>query len=267
MVTRILSALAGLVVLGVVMFSGKIFLSLAIAAVASLAVYEALKAYGFHKNLFFVVSGIITSVLYALVKYIEIVWIALGMFVLIVAFVGILLLKHEDIKTKDMFAVLFSVFVIPFVFSTLGYIREEKFGEYLIWLPFISAWLTDTFAYFGGKLFGRHKLCPKLSPKKTIEGSISGIFGALLGYIVYGIMINSIWNLNVNMVAFVVISLISSVLSQMGDLFASSIKRENGVKDFGNLMPGHGGALDRFDSLLLTAPFVFICINILTLIY
>ena len=267
MAIRIISAIVGLLVLGVIMFSKEIVLSAAIAVVASVAVYEALKAYGFSKNKFFVLSGAITSVLYALVNYIDKDLISLLLFVMIVLFVVVLLLHHETIKTKDIFAVIFSVFIIPFVFSTLGYIRKVQFGEYLIWLPFISAWLTDTFAYFGGKFFGRHKLCPKISPKKTVEGSVSGIFGAVIGYIVYGLIIKNVWNLNVNMVAFVIISLVTSVLSQMGDLFASTIKRENGVKDFGNLMPGHGGALDRFDSLILTAPFILICIKIITLIY
>ena len=136
-------------------------------------------------------------------------------------------------------------------------------GAYYVWLPFISAWLTDSFAYFGGYFFGKNKLCPDISPKKTVEGAVFGVVGAVVGYVVYSYMLKGIWNIDVSTLWFVIISVFTSVISQMGDLFASLMKRENGIKDFGNLMPGHGGALDRFDSILLTSPFIFIFLKLM----
>ena len=189
-------------------------------------------------------------------------------YILVVAILYALymLLNHEEFLSKDLFTALSVTLMIPFVFSTLGYIRLGAYGAYLVWLPFISAWLTDTFAYFGGFFFGKHKLCPKISPKKTVEGAISGIIGAVIGYIVYAGFLKNIWGYSVNILNFAVIALVTSILSQMGDLLASCIKREYGVKDFGNIMPGHGGVLDRFDSLILTAPCIYICLKIFTLI-
>ena len=121
-----------------------------------------------------------------------------------------------------------------------------------IWLVFIIAWGTDTFAYVFGMLFGKHKLCPSLSPKKTIEGSIGGIIGAIgltYLYIKY-LEIDAYW-------AFLLIAFIGSIVAQIGDLTASKIKRVTGIKDFGFIMPGHGGVLDRFDSILFIAPYTY----------
>ncbi len=267
MLVRIMSALIGLVIMFAVMFSGEAVLTLAVSVISFIGVYEALKAYGYHKNKIFVISGFFTSFLYGSLKFTGSEIIFLLVFAVSVIYIGSMLFHHDKIKTMDLFTLLFITLGIPFVFSTIGYIRDMEYGIYLVWLPFISAWLTDTFAYFGGRFFGRHKLCPEISPKKTVEGSISGVIGAIAGYLVYGIVLNNVWHLNINFPLFLSIGAVTSVLSQMGDLFASCIKRENGVKDFGKLMPGHGGVLDRFDSLVLTAPVIYICLKIFTLIY
>ena len=124
------------------------------------------------------------------------------------------------------------------------------YGLYLV------AFLTDTFAYFTGYLFGKHKLIPKVSPKKTVEGSIGGIIGSTVGCIIFGYLFN------LDMTAMVIIGSIGSIVAQFGDLFASSIKRYVGIKDYGKLIPGHGGVLDRFDSVILVAPFVYYAIII-----
>ena len=121
---------------------------------------------------------------------------------------------------------------------------------------FIIAWGTDTFAYLSGSLFGKTKLCPKLSPKKTVEGSLGGILGAIILTLIYAkyFGVFPVWK-------FVLLSLIGSIIAQIGDLTASKIKRLTGIKDFGFIMPGHGGVLDRFDSILFTAPFIYYFVN------
>lgn len=133
-------------------------------------------------------------------------------------------------------------------------VRIDMLREYrvLIWLVFITAFGTDVFAYFTGVFLGKHKLCPKISPKKTIEGSVGGIIGSALLSGVFGYLFApEIW------IHCVVIGLLGSVAAQAGDLTASAFKRKLGIKDYGNLIPGHGGVLDRFDSVLFTAPFVY----------
>jgi phosphatidate cytidylyltransferase len=111
--------------------------------------------------------------------------------------------------------------------------------------------MTDTFAYFSGYLFGKHKLIPNVSPKKTIEGSIGGILGSTICCLIFGYIFK------LDMALMIVMGIIGSIIAQIGDLFASSIKRYVGIKDYGNLIPGHGGVLDRFDSVILVAPFVY----------
>ncbi|HHV39427.1 MAG TPA: phosphatidate cytidylyltransferase [Tepidimicrobium sp.] len=158
------------------------------------------------------------------------------------------LLLKKDIALIDIFITLFGILYIPFLMQHIIYLD----GNIYIWLIFITAWGTDTFAYIFGTLFGRKKLCPKLSPNKTIEGSLGGVFGAILltfGFAKY-FNLFPLWRL-------ILLAIIGGVIAQLGDLTASRIKRITGIKDFGFIMPGHGGVLDRFDSILFTAPLVY----------
>lgn len=129
-------------------------------------------------------------------------------------------------------------------------------GKIYVWLIFIIAFATDTCAYFAGYAFGKHKLIPKVSPKKTIEGSIGGILGSTLICLAFG------YYFNIDLKVIVILGFLGSIVAQVGDLFASSIKRYVGIKDYGKLIPGHGGILDRFDSVILVAPFVYSIINL-----
>ena len=133
-------------------------------------------------------------------------------------------------------------------------IRQHEHGKILIWMLFISAWSTDTFAYFAGKALGKHKLCPAISPKKTVEGSVGGIVGCIAIILIYSYACAAYTGYSLNCLNAVLFACAASVVSQFGDLAASCIKREHGAKDYGNLIPGHGGILDRFDSTLLIAP-------------
>ena len=140
---------------------------------------------------------------------------------------------------------------------SIALLRRQIAGVYLYGLIFIGAWMTDTGAYFVGVLFGKHKLIPKVSPKKTIEGSVGGILGCIAGFALYGFIIQSVCEVSVNYVAIIVLAAIISVVSQFGDLVASYIKREREIKDFGFIFPGHGGVLDRFDSIIAVAPTIY----------
>lgn len=165
---------------------------------------------------------------------------------------------------SDVASVFTGVLYITLSFSALALLRHQTpNGGYLYLLVFFGAWVTDTFAYFTGRFFGRHKLNPVISPKKTIEGSIGGIVFCMLSFVLFGVVMQSgKWGFSVHYPLLLVAGLVCSVVSQVGDLITSLIKREHGVKDYGRIFPGHGGVLDRFDSVLAIAPVLLIFSNL-----
>ena len=194
--------------------------------------------------------------------------------------------RYADRKIELIFALYFCYFVLSSVIAlfsggklavsdtaaSVGYISYASFGLtslvflrdlsgagiYAVFLPFVISWMTDTFAYFCGMAIGRHKLIPSVSPKKTVEGSIGGTLFAVLLSALYCFAMNRIFGVEVSYIAIIVISFVCSLLSQCGDLIMSLIKRHYGIKDYGRLFPGHGGVLDRFDSIIITSPFIYL---------
>lgn len=162
-------------------------------------------------------------------------------------------------QASQVMAAFFSFVYAPVMLSCIYLTRSLNHGIYLVWMIFISSWICDTCAYFAGITLGKHKLTPKLSPKKSIEGAIGGVLGsavvgALFGYFVVEHIIEE---QNVTWV-FALISAAGACISQVGDLAASGIKRNHEIKDYGRLIPGHGGIMDRFDSVIFTAPMVYL---------
>ena len=148
-------------------------------------------------------------------------------------------------------------------FAALSAVRYGvALGAYLCLLVFIGPWVTDTFAYFTGRFFGRHKLIPEVSPKQTVEGSVGGTVFCIVGYIVFGLVMQFGYGFTVNYAMLAVAGLLVAVISQIGDLIASLIKREHGIKDYGNVFPGHGGVMDRFDSVLTTSILLWLLMQI-----
>jgi phosphatidate cytidylyltransferase len=163
-------------------------------------------------------------------------------------------------STEDCFYALLT-YIYPLIFYIfmvlVSTFKDKALRLTAMLLMFAGPLMGDTMAYFIGILFGRHKLCPLISPKKTIEGSVAGVFGGLLGgTLVYALQ--GLWNGYFNILQLAVVGLLCGMLGQIGDLFASSIKRWAGVKDFGTIFPGHGGMMDRLDSVLFCAPIIFV---------
>ena len=170
---------------------------------------------------------------------------------------GIVISKNMKVNIVDISVTFFGICYIVLFLMFAPIIRENlENGKIIIWYVFFSAWGTDTFAYLIGRKFGKHKFS-EISPKKSIEGCLAGICGAIVLNIVYTIVCNSVFDLGINYLAIVAISIILSILGQIGDLAASSIKRYCDIKDYSNLIPGHGGMLDRIDSVLFILPFAY----------
>lgn len=184
-----------------------------------------------------------------------------GMGALVLMFLAcmfVYVFRFPKYHADQVMAVFFCAFYPGVLFSFLYLTRELTWGVYLVWLIFISSWICDTCAYLTGMAIGRHKLAPVLSPKKSIEGSIGGVAGsALVGALFAWIFLLPLTNQPETVWAVALISAAGAVISQVGDLAASAIKRDHQIKDYGKLIPGHGGIMDRFDSVLFTAPVIY----------
>ncbi len=158
----------------------------------------------------------------------------------------------------DVSLSIFSILYIPFLLSFfLATYYVENIGTYLVWFILFGACLSDAFAYFTGVKFGKHKLCPNISPKKTIEGAVGAIIGTAISFLIYAIALNKCHGFDIQYWQIILFGIVSSVFAQIGDLVASTIKRFVNEKDFGNCFPGHGGVLDRIDSVLFVAPVIY----------
>ncbi|MBQ4575479.1 MAG: CDP-archaeol synthase [Clostridia bacterium] len=149
-------------------------------------------------------------------------------------------------------------FYVIFGITSIILVRDMPNGLFTYLLIFVGAWMTDIGAYFIGVLFGKHKLIPEVSPKKTVEGAVGGIAVNVLSFCIYGFVIDHFFDATPNYLAMIVTALVVSIISMFGDLVASIIKRQYGIKDYGKLFPGHGGVVDRFDSIISVAPFFVI---------
>ena len=164
--------------------------------------------------------------------------------------------SNMNVTIKDASITLFGIIYIVMFYAFFAKIFGMNNGRVYIWYPVLSAWGSDIFAYAIGRRFGKHKFS-KISPNKSIEGCIAGVVGAVVLCIIYTAVINNCYNYTVNYIIIGVIACVLSTIGQIGDFSASSIKRYVGVKDFGNIIPGHGGILDRCDSLIFIAPFAY----------
>ncbi|MBD5114724.1 MAG: phosphatidate cytidylyltransferase [Ruminococcaceae bacterium] len=181
----------------------------------------------------------------------------------------IMLFDHENVKFEEISLMSFVSFLIPLSLSTIVFMQKGfDFGIYYVVLALLIPWISDAGAYFVGSAIGKHKMAPKISPKKSWEGFFGGLITAIITAFIVGFgypwadgLINGEVTFTVNVLYIVVVSIIGSVLGVIGDFSASLLKRQCMVKDFGNIIPGHGGILDRFDSVLFVAPFLYLAFS------
>lgn len=266
MKTRIISGIIMVIIAITILSLGKLTLGISMAVISMIAVYEGSKAIGVFKNdktlfalnILFSLSVNLIYILNTLrvcnLNFEETLMPVSVLFIIVCLVYGVTNYGKTDFSviTENIFF----IFYIVVFFSYIVLIRASRGGEVLIWLVLLSPWATDTLAYFSGVFFGKRKLIEKVSPKKTIEGSIGGTVGCVAVAYIYGVIVSKLGYFP-NFSNLLIFAAVSSVVSQFGDLAASCIKREHGVKDYGSLIPGHGGILDRFDSVLFVAPLMY----------
>ena len=182
--------------------------------------------------------------------------------VIVLAFLILLLavfvFGYPKYHSHQIMATFFGLFYVGVMLSFLYQTRMLEGGEFIVWLIFLCSWGCDTAAYCVGVLFGKHKMSPILSPKKSIEGAVGGVVGAMLFTALYCVVISKAFHIEeFAILPLVIIAGVGALISMVGDLAASAIKRNFDIKDYGKLIPGHGGVLDRFDSVIITAPIIF----------
>ncbi len=215
---------------------------------------------GFGGNLLFAFLAAISLIgMTELYKVVDVQGRALTMLAILflVLLMAVYVFTFPAYRAEQVMTVFFGFFYVAVMLSYVYQTRMLADGRVVVWLIFLSSWGCDTCAYCVGMLIGKHKMAPKLSPKKSVEGGIGGIAGAALLGVVFALAMNRWGGAGASPLQYAVICAAGGAISQVGDLAASAIKRNHEIKDYGKLIPGHGGILDRFDSVIFTAPVIY----------
>lgn len=278
MKTRILSAVIGIpLALGIIILGAyfPIVIDISLAAIGAMCIVEGLSAKKLDKKITMLLPCTIFCVLFFLL-YANKLACMIIVFVFIVALFLSMVFNHEHLVFHDLsFALTITTMCTLGLWSAVcTFDSHSRSGQTLAGIFYVIItlaipWFADAGAYFGGSALGKHKLCPKISPKKTVEGAVSGLIIGMLVPLLAGVIFTAFFfddSVRVNYVNFCIIGLCGSLISILGDLSFSLIKRSCGIKDYGSLIPGHGGMLDRFDSVIFTAPLIMILSTILPIV-
>ena len=266
MKVRVIAALVLIPVLLAVLFiAPPILLAIAAGIVCAIGAYELLDGTGLVKHIRLIVYTMFAAFLVPIWCYFGMVhvWGLFGVLVFVSLLFGENLMSHGKLPFEKLAVCMAGGLVIPYFLSALVRLMGDGSGRNVILLPFVLAYMADTGAYFIGCAFGRHKLAPNISPKKSVEGLIGGIASAVIGMLLYSLVLDKVFDTNVNYLYAITYGIIGALAGTFGDLSFSAIKRQAGIKDYGNLIPGHGGVLDRFDSVIIVAPLTEILLALL----
>ena len=237
-------------------------------AISLIGVGELYRAMEVHQKGFgaLEIAGYIGTVLY----YLSLLWVKTDKFSMMILLFTLVLIMcvyvftYPKYRAEQIMAALFGVVYVAVMLSYIYKTRALEGGAWLVGLIFLSSWGSDTCAYCVGMLIGKHKMAPVLSPKKSIEGGVGGVLGAALLGALYALLISGVNQADGHTpLMYAVICAVGALISMVGDLAASAIKRNKEIKDYGKLIPGHGGILDRFDSVIFTAPFIYFLASVL----
>ena len=267
--TRVISGIFLVLIAGVSIYFGGAVLAVILAAISFIGYFELSRVIGLHKNDsktgILEATGYISIAVYYVLVYLGIserfftVWMILTLLIM----AGVYVFTFPRYEAGLLMGAFFSVIYAPVMFSFIYLTRCKENGFLLVLFVFICSWVSDTCAYLVGMLIGKHKLAPVLSPKKSIEGAVGGVVGSALVGVIYGFLLVKLEGISYSDVWLCgVIGAVGSVFSQIGDLAASGIKRHYNIKDYGTLIPGHGGIMDRFDSVIVTAPMIYFLVTL-----
>lgn len=252
--TRLLSGIVLVLVALLTIGQGGYVLFFTLLAVSVIGMNEFYRATGVHENRYTPLE--LLSYLGAAVYYCSLLWRggsyrSEAMMLVLVLIMTVYVFGYPKYESSQIMAAMFGFVYVAVMLSYIWKTRMLPNGVFDVWLIFLCSWGCDTCAYCVGVLIGKHKMAPVLSPKKSIEGAVGGVAGAMLLGAAYAAATGgSVW-------AYVIICGVGALISMVGDLAASAVKRQTGIKDYGTLIPGHGGILDRFDSVIFTAPIIF----------
>jgi phosphatidate cytidylyltransferase len=269
MKTRIISAAVLLPITFLIIWVlPKAVCAIAVAALCALMVYELLHRSGLVRHTRLLVYTMLAAFMVPLWSHLGMSrpWGQLGLVVFFCAIFGEMLYNHVKVRFEMIGYCMLAGIVLPYLLSAIVRILDLYSGRELIIIPVILAFLPDSGAYFIGIRYGKRKLAPTVSPKKSVEGAIAGVVTAIAGMMIYAIVMDLVTDKDVSYSIALIYGAVGAAADIFGDLFFSAIKRQMGIKDYGNLIPGHGGVLDRFDSMIVVAPLTEVLISLLPMV-
>lgn len=255
--TRLLSGIVLVIVLAATVGYGGTVLFAFLGIISLIGLTELYKVVGVQKKLLGFVGYAAALLYYGLIYNGKLEWMTMLSVLLLIAVMAVYVFAFPTYRSEQVVLTYFGFFYVAVMLSYVYLTRMLPEGGVLVCLLFLSSWGCDTCAYCVGMLIGKHKMAPKLSPKKSVEGGIGGVLGAALLGALLAFGVNQWAGMNVSPIQYALICGIGGMISQVGDLAASAIKRNHDIKDYGALIPGHGGILDRFDSVIFTAPVIY----------
>lgn len=265
--TRLISGIVLVVIALAVIIAGGPVLAATLLVISLIGMNEFYKAMDIEKRKgisLLTLPGYLGCVFYYLLVFLDIqaytMTVLLGVLILLMA---VYVFTFPRYRAEQVAGAFFGFVYVGVMLSCIYELRAMTDGAYLVWLIFLASWGSDTCAYCVGMLIGKHQMSPRLSPKKSVEGAVGGVVGAALLGTIYACAISSALSGSARVVLFAVICAIGALISMVGDLAASAIKRNHDIKDYGTLIPGHGGILDRFDSVIFVAPVIYYLARIL----
>lgn len=265
--TRLLSGIVLVIVALALILTGGDVLLVGTLIISYIGMFELYRVFKIEKAAPGIVGYLAATVYYANLRFGFMADTMMLALFLLMVLMFVYVFTYPKYKTEQLLAAFFGVFYVAVMLSYVYQTRMLNAGTYIVWLIFLCSWGCDTCAYCVGMLIGKHKMTPKLSPKKSVEGAIGGVVGAALLTALYGTIFKDAMGMDSSqVVVLAAISAVGALVSMVGDLTASAIKRNYDIKDYGKLIPGHGGILDRFDSVIFTAPMIyFLAVNFIVL--
>ena len=264
--TRLLSGIVLVIIIAIMNICGGYVMGIVLIPVALQGLFEFYRSVGVTstdkgKHGVHEIIGYIGAVVYFIVSYVtdsrRLHMLFLVIVLVFVSMLAVYVFSFPNINGDTIMKAFYGFMYVPVMLWFIMLTRDLQGGEFLVWLIYISSWIRDTCAYCSGMLLGKHRLAPILSPKKSVEGAVGGVIGSAIVAALYIYFVNNYSNMSINPIHAMIICSLGAVVSQIGDLSASAFKRNNDIKDYGKIIPGHGGILDRFDSVIFTAPMIY----------